>query len=197
MDIRQRTAALVAALAAAGALAAGCSSLPGAGDPSEDSGSAGTGTAGRAGSDVPAGRPAVDATAAPVASGTFDTPLVAGGKVDIAVMDLRARGRLATLTIRITPHLPANHSDQSPTPYELNGNNRPGASLIDPVNLKRYVVVKDSSGSEMQSNELSTDINNNQPAILTYTFAAPPENVKAVDVQFGSWPTFRTIPVKR
>ena len=28
-------------------------------------------------------------------------------------------------------------------------------------------------------------------------FAAPPENVKTVDVQIGSWPTFRDIPVER
>ncbi|GAA3944152.1 hypothetical protein GCM10023085_27700 [Actinomadura viridis] len=187
MNIGHR-AVLAAALAA---LLAGCSALPGAEEESDG------GRGGSGGDAVAAGRPSVDGAAKAVVSGTFDTPLVTGGKVDIAMMGLRARGRLAMLTVRLTPRLPAGFSDQDPSPYRLNGSNSLGTALIDPVNLKRYVVVKDSSGRELQSNDISTQIVNNQPAVLTYTFAAPPENVKAVDVQYGSWPTFRNIPVER
>ncbi|MFC5749511.1 hypothetical protein [Actinomadura rugatobispora] len=188
MDIRHHTAAI----AAVTALLAGCSSLPGGGEPAERSDGAA-----REGTDVPAGRPGVDTTGRPVVGATFDTPIANGAKIDIAVMGLQVRGKLATLTVRLTPHVPADHSDQGPSPYALNGRHAIGASLLDPVNLKRYVVVRDSSGKALQTDDIFTDIRNNQPGLLTYTFAAPPENVKALDVQYGSWPLFRNVPVGR
>jgi hypothetical protein len=192
MGIRRKTAAVTARVALLAGLlvlaAAGCAALPGGDDeaPGVD-----------AAADVPRGRPAVDGGSKPVVSGTFDTPLVAGGRVEIAVLDLKVRGRLATLTVRLTPRLPAGVPSRTTSPFRLNGSNGLGTSLIDPINLKRYVVVKDSGGKELQSHDIFTNIANNQPAALSYTFAAPPENVKAVDVQYGSWPTFRNIPVQR
>ncbi|MFD0540744.1 hypothetical protein ACFQY7_50005 [Actinomadura luteofluorescens] len=38
---------------------------------------------------------------------------------------------------------------------------------------------------------------NGQTTPFYFTFAAPPENVKTVDVQIGTWPTFRDVPVQR
>jgi hypothetical protein len=99
--------------------------------------------------------------------------------------------------MRVTPRLPAGAPDQTPNLYELNGRNGLGASLIDPVNLKRYVVVKDTSGKDLQTDYIMVHTRNNQPSLHTYTFAAPPENVKALDLQYGSWPTFRNVPVER
>jgi hypothetical protein len=57
--------------------------------------------------------------------------------------------------------------------------------------------VLDSSKKELESDDIFTHIANDQTASLSYTYAAPPENVKAVDVQIGSWPMFRNIPVAR
>ncbi|MFI0351625.1 hypothetical protein [Actinomadura sp. 9N407] len=188
MKILHRTAVIVALTG----LLAGCSGLPGGGDGAESDGS-GSGS----GSAVKAGEPGVDSAGKPVVGGTFDTSVAEGAKIEIAVMGLKARGRLATLTMRLTPRLPAAAPDQTPNPYELNGRHGLGTSLIDPVNLKRYVVVKDSSGKELESDDIFVHTRNNQPSNYTYTFAAPPENVKAVDVQYGSWPMFRNIPVER
>jgi hypothetical protein len=81
--------------------------------------------------------------------------------------------------------------------YELNGERGLDPSLIDPVNLKRYVVVKDSGGKELQTDEIFTHMTNEQTSSAYYTFAAPPQSVKAIDVQLGSWPTFRDVPVER
>ncbi|MFB4312811.1 hypothetical protein [Actinomadura sp. 21ATH] len=195
MTIRRRTAGHVAALAALTALLAGCSGDSG-GDSGDGSSNGSSKESGDSGVASGGGRPSVDATGEPVIGGTFDSPLAEGAKVEIAVMGLRVKGNLATLTVRLTPRLPAT-ADQEPSPYELNGRDGLDTALIDPVNLKRYVVVKDSRGSELQTNYITTNTRNNQPSLHTYTFAAPPEKVKSVDVQYGSWPTFRDIPVQR
>lgn len=180
------TAAAVAALLPVGALS-GCSSAGGgSGTPSRGAGALG----------VAAGRPGFDTAEKPVVKATFDSPAAQGAKVDIAVMGLRTKGRLATLGLQMVPHVPGGLPSRL-NPYGLNGNRGLHTSLIDPVNLKRYVVVKDSSGEDLQSDDIFTKMANDQPTHLYYTFAAPPENVKAIDVQIGSWPMFRDIPVER
>ncbi|MEU8801520.1 hypothetical protein [Spirillospora sp. NPDC048819] len=184
------------AIAAAAALLftglTGCSVLEGG----SESASGGERSGGTAGETVEGGEPGFDAAGDPVTKGTFDTPIAPGAKVDIAIMGIKVRGKLAILSTQFTPHIPPGGED-NPNPYNLNGRNGLGTSLIDPVNLKRYVVVKDSSGDELETDDIFTHIANNQTGNFTYTFAAPPENVKVVDVQIGSWPTFRNIPVER
>lgn len=187
------TAVAVAALLLIGGLA-GCSS---SGDGS-DSSSVDRSTSGAEGGglEVPAGKAGFDNTAKPVVKGTFDSPAAPGATVDIAILGLKAKGKLATLHVQMVPHLPEAESRRL-NPYGLNGDRGLDTSLIDPVNLKRYVVVKDSTGRELQTDDVFTRMTNDQPSHLYYTFAAPPENVKAIDVQIGSWPTFRDIPVTR
>ncbi|TDB93304.1 hypothetical protein [Actinomadura sp. 7K534] len=190
MRLSTRLATTAAALLLAAGALTGCSPLGG------ESSSAGARSGGSAGEAVAEGEPGFDNTGEPVTKGTFDSPIAPGAKVDIAIMGLKVRGRLATLLTQFTPRIPPGGED-NPNPYELNGRNGLGTSLIDPVNLKRYVVVKDSGGKELETHDIFTHIANNQTGNFSYTFAAPPENVKAVDVQIGSWPTFRNIPVER
>ncbi|WP_143220927.1 hypothetical protein [Actinomadura sp. CNU-125] len=149
---------------------------------------------GKSAAGKPAGPAAADGTGKPVAQGTFDSPHVEGATVDIAVMGLKAQGRLATLTVRLTPHMPPGERNASL--IRLHGAHV-ATFLIDPVNLKRYVPVKDSSGRVMQPSDLGTRLTHGHATALVYTFAAPPENVPAVNVQVGVWPTFRNIPVER
>lgn len=195
MRLSPRLAAATAAtLIAAGGIT-GCT-VPGIGsDDDRPSGSAGGGPV-TGGQPVQGGAAGFDKADKPVTKGTFDSPISPGAKVDIAIMGLKVGGRLATLTTQMTPRIPPGGED-NPNPYELNGRNGLGTSLIDPVNLKRYVVVKDSRGKELETDDIFTHIANNQTGTFTYTFAAPPENVKTVDVQIGAWPTFRNIPVER
>ncbi|WUH97428.1 hypothetical protein OHR68_28385 [Spirillospora sp. NBC_00431] len=193
MHLSHRVTAVVAAAPLLAGVLGGCSM---GGDDSGSS-SRGNGSGSSSGdADVAAGKASFDNAAKPVVEGTFDSAAAAGTKVDIAIMGLRAKGRLATLNVRFTPRVPAG-GPGSPNPYTLNGQRSLDTSLIDPVNLKRYVVVSDSGGKKLETDDIFTNLTNNQPAPLYYTFAAPPENVKSVDVQIGSWPTFRGIPVER
>jgi hypothetical protein len=190
MRLSHRAAATAAAaLLLAGALA-GCSTSGGG----SDGGSGGSGGSHGA-AQGSLGKVSVDRFDKPVAKATFDSPMAPGAKVDIAVMGLRVKGRLATLTLQWTPHVTGNTN--TPTPYRLNGERGLDASLIDPVNLKRYVVVSDSSSHNLQSDDVLTNLPNEQATLTSHTFAAPPESVKSLDLQLGSWPTFRDVPVER
>ncbi|MGI5326372.1 hypothetical protein [Actinomadura nitritigenes] len=196
MRLSHRPAATAAAaLLLAGALA-GCSNSDGdSGNGSGKSAAAGAGapSSGAAPKETVNGATLDDATK-PLVKGTFDSPLAQGAKVDIAIMGLRVKGALATLTTQMTPHVPGG---QRINAYRLNGEHGLGTSLIDPVNLKRYIVVKDSAGKELQTDDIFINMTNDQATPFYYTFAAPPENVKAIDVQIGSWPTFHDVPVQR
>lgn len=186
-----RTAAVVlAAVLLVGGIS-GCSGLGG----SSDDSSGGGGSGARAANSVGRGTTTVDTADKVVAKGTFDSPMAPGAKVDIAINRLKVDGRLATLTAQFTPHVP--NPPLKPTLYRLNGENGLDPALVDPVNLKRYIVVKDARGHELQTDEISTNLGNEQPTQVHFTFAAPPENVKSVNVQLGTWPTFRAVPVER
>ncbi|MFB4310690.1 hypothetical protein [Actinomadura sp. GTD37] len=186
-------AASAATLLLAGGLT-GCSML--GSDESGSGSSSGSGSAAEGGSNVSLGRAGFDNAAKPVVKGTFASPAGKDATIDIAVMGLRAKGRLATLSVQLTPHIPAPTTDRI-NAYALNGEHGLGTSLIDPVNLKRYVVVKDSGGKELETDDIFTKMTNHQATPFFFTFAAPPENVQAIDVQIGTWPTFRNIPVGR
>ncbi|MEU4822743.1 hypothetical protein OG979_10230 [Actinomadura citrea] len=191
MGLAHRLAAATAtALLLTGGLA-GCS-LPGTGS-SSNSPSSPSGGKKAEGS---VGKASFDNASKPLVKGTFDSPLAQGAKIDIAVMGLKTRGRLATLTMQLTPHVPPGGPTRI-NAYGLNGEHGLGTSLIDPVNLKRYVVVKDTGGKELETDDIFTHMTNDQVTPFYFTFAAPPENVKTVDVQIGTWPTFRDIPVER
>jgi hypothetical protein len=129
-----------------------------------------------------------------IAQATFESPAAQGAKVEIGIVELRVTGQLAQLTLSITPRVPGSGS---PTVYELPGGLDPDVSLIDNVNLKRYVVVKDSAGTPLQPDWIKVHLRNDQPNAETYMFAAPPEGVRTVDVVFGQWPPFRNVPVSR
>lgn len=71
-----------------------------------------------------------------------------------------------------------------------------GISLIDTVNRKRYLVARDSSGRCVCDNSLSgTFVRSVGPTVLSATFAAPPEDVKAVDVVIPRFGTFKNVPI--
>lgn len=126
--------------------------------------------------------------AEPIAKATFDTR---GGSVEVAVLGLEIRGRLAQLSMQITPAADA----LGVTGIILFGRPDMYATLIDPVNLKRYKVVKDSTGKLLGDGNPA--IKPGAPSTLNFTFAAPPQDVTKVDVQYGDFPPFRDIAITR
>ncbi|MQA93215.1 MAG: hypothetical protein GEV11_00750 [Streptosporangiales bacterium] len=133
-----------------------------------------------------------------IGKATFDAPVADGAKVEIAVHQLKVNGKLAELVFSVTPRVPAGGlDDEEVSPYDLNGSHGFDVTLIDPVNLKRYMVVKDSSGQELKPDDVFTKIRNNQQLVMRYTFAAPQAGVDKVDVQINNWGSFRDVPVQR
>lgn len=200
VNIRRGTVLLVALAS----LVSGCSSDDG----DKGSGNSGKTVATQGGQGTVAGAPSPDGipggagaggaapTGSPVVSATVATPKFPGGKVEIAIMGLQVRGKLMVLTIRLTPHLPQGSTEKT-NPYELNDETSLAPELIDTVNLKRYVVVKDNQEKEVKSDDVMLPIHNEQPGMATYSFASPPADVKSLDVHYGIWPTFTNVPVQR
>ena len=180
MEPIRRTALAAAIVAAA---ATGMSGCLGTGEKATASQPAGKGD----------GRAANPAKA--LAKGTFPSEVAPGATVDIALDALKADGRRARLSVTMTPHV--RGSSERLTPNQQNDSSSHNETLIDPVNLKRYVVVKDSAWQDVQNNDVTTNLTNERPNALSYTFAAPPQGVNQVDVQIGLWPTFPRVPVAR
>ncbi|GAB3658276.1 hypothetical protein GCM10027589_18770 [Actinocorallia lasiicapitis] len=116
-----------------------------------------------------------------------------GGDADLVLNGLNARGGLAIADFTLTPVKirPLN----SNTYYWFFNQQKPTASLLDPVNLKRYTVVKDSDGNLLAPDSVALAVG--QPVSLSFTFAAPPQDVTRVDVQLGDMPPFRNVPISR
>jgi hypothetical protein len=117
--------------------------------------------------------------------------------VDLAITGLRVDGELAELSVRYSMHDPEAEPDAAYSLYELNNQQPLYVTMVDPVNLKRYNVVKDSDGQALQTDEVGTDVPLDGSTTAQYTFAAPPADVTEIDVSVGDWPTFRDVPIQR
>lgn len=119
------------------------------------------------------------------------------GTVEIAIRGLKVQGRLLRLTMSFAPKFPSASQDTSISLYDMNGGNSLYVTLVDPINLKRYVVVKDSSGDSLEPPVVYTKAPNGGSLTGTWTFAAPPAGVDKLDVQVGQWPTFNDVKIER
>lgn len=116
--------------------------------------------------------------------------------VDLVVSPLQVRDKLATLSVTFTPRYADAAPDKSISLFEVNGEKSVFVSLVDTVGLRRYVVVKDSAMQTLGSNDL-TSATNGSSAQLSYTFAAPPEELTDIDVQISDFPPFIDVPILR
>jgi hypothetical protein len=134
-----------------------------------------------------------------LAQETVPAPDSKGGTVDIAVVGLAVQGQLATLSVRFTPHFPSEPADASISLYDMSGNalDQDQVSLVDPVGLKRYLVVKDANNVALGADEVLTKAVNNSSVIAHWTFAAPPANVTKIDVDLGPFQPFNDVPISR
>lgn len=160
---------------------------------SPDTGSPDTGSTG-------AGPTATEGETAPTparATATFPAPFAKGATVDVALHGLKRRGRLLDLTFSLTPHAPeGSGAREKLSPYRILGQNSFNVTLIDTVNVKRHVVVKDSEGKTLKPDDVFTTILLDQPGFLTYTFAAPPADVTHMDVHIADWTPFYDVAVE-
>lgn len=141
-----------------------------------------------------------------------DAPASVRPTADLLIRGLTVRGRVATLRFTAVVHgweWRASPTDEAagkrpphpPSLYEINpgaNTDRVAATLVDPVNLRRHTPLRDSEGEELASMTWARGgSGEGRPIDASWMFAAPPADVDAVDVQVGSWPVFREVPVTR
>lgn len=171
-------------------LATGCQFGGAGADDGKDTKSTGSGKAQAVASpQASSGQPPVSKTV------SMSIPGEQGQTFTLGFSSLKVKGPLATLTLVWTPH---GVGTDTISPYEMLGQNTPGSAvtLIDTVNLKRYVIVRDSSDHELQSDYVTSQTGNNQPLAMSYTFAAPQAN-GSVNVVLGDRSIFESVPVTR
>jgi len=190
------------ALVVSAALLAGCSSGGGGATASNSSAPASSSASGGGSSSGPEPSGSASAAGAPPAAvakqqtATIPGPLK--GTIMLGVSPVQVRGKLATVQLTFMPNLPEESADKSFSLFTLNGGNSvPAMTLVDPVNLKRYAVVKDSNGKALEPEVTGVGARSGGSASGTYTFAAPPDGVMSVDVYFSDFPPFRDVQVTR
>jgi hypothetical protein len=129
--------------------------------------------------------------------------------VKLEIIELKRSGATTALTFRLT----ATNSDdsaqvaqtfddgidqkiKSATNQFAGGSTVDGISLIDTKNRKRYLVGRDEDGACVCDTELSSAFaNSDAPLLLSATYAAPPQDVRAVDVVIPHFGTFKDVPI--
>ncbi|SBW29103.1 hypothetical protein FDG2_6442 [Candidatus Protofrankia californiensis] len=172
-------------------LVMGCSSSHDA--PPADGASAASGPAGTAQANRTV---AVDVPAASRTT-SFRAPGSAPGTIDVGFVGLRVDGRLTALTVVWTPKYTNAPRDKEISVFDMFGAHSPAVTLVDSVNLKRYVVVQDSRNIELGASGPRTKTVNNTPVSASYTFAAPPADVRTLDVYADDRLLFDDVPVSR
>ncbi|PSL00185.1 hypothetical protein CLV63_102312 [Murinocardiopsis flavida] len=115
------------------------------------------------------------------------------GKVTWEINEMRRRGKLLQVTMQVTPGTPKSDAVDSPSLYDLFGTF--DIYLVDTKNMRRHTIVTDESGVELAPNRVDTGAPYDKPTTLTYTFAAPEKNVRAMDVYIADFPPILDVPV--
>ena len=142
---------------------------------------------------------AISADAVPegTVTATYPGPAGGGSSVRLQALPIEVRGGLATLTVLWTPTFPLEKAGESISLYDINSNRPVYVALVDPVNLKRHNVVKDSQGKDLSTDEVGTGSVSGSPVASRYTFAAPPTGVTSMDAYVGGFPPMADVPVQR
>lgn len=104
----------------------------------------------------------------------------AGTRIEITELS-RSSGGTVTMKFRLV-----NDSGENASPYELMGNyyHVGAVHLIDASGKKKYLVITDSGGTCVCSNNLTTKLEPGKSINLWARFPAPPAEVKEVSVIF-------------
>jgi hypothetical protein len=137
-------------------------------------------------------------SATPLAQETVKESCSPGATVTIAILGLHVHGQLATLELGFTPHDPNASSDDKISLFDMTCNGTTDVTLVDPVGLKRYVVVADADQDHLEPNPVfGVQAVSGQTATGNWVFAAPPASVTSINVQVANWPTFTNVPIQR
>ncbi|CUU57227.1 hypothetical protein Ga0074812_11163 [Parafrankia irregularis] len=196
----RRTSVVLSGLLLAGLAVTGCSSGSGSGSGAGTEGDRKT-TPAQTGAVADDRSPAVASAqpgGAPGSPAAVRTTRIkgAGGNVDVGFVDLRVDGRLLQLDLLFTPRY-ADDPGTEISLYEMAGRRDASVTLIDTTNLLRYTVVEDSGGVALAPAAGTTRARNNEAVSGTYTFAAPPASVTALDVYLNDQLIVDDAPISR
>jgi len=108
--------------------------------------------------------------------------------ITIKLNGLKVKNKLTMLTLTWT----GTGMNTDPYPYKMLNIDM---TLLDTKNLKRYVKVEDSDGNELGTSRLN--LPNDKPQTTQDTFAAPPPEVKTIDVYENNKLLFSDVPLER
>jgi hypothetical protein len=129
--------------------------------------------------------------------------------VKLQIVELKRSGQTSELTIRLVAtgdtdgaQVAQTFDDGISQNLKSTGDPPPetgtldGISLIDSQNRKRYLAGRDEDGSCACDKDLSNAfVAADAPLVLSATFAAPPADVKAMDVVVPRFGTFKDVPL--
>ena len=118
----------------------------------------------------------------------------------VGVRSLRVEGDVMVLELAVTPDFASVSDSETLSLYDIwrgvAGSFQP--TLLDRENLKRYQVVQGGPGLSFASDNVYTRTVNGQPMRAYAVFAAPEDDIEAIDVVLAdAWPAFTDVPVER
>lgn len=134
-----------------------------------------------------------------------------GEPVTLEIVELRRSGGTAALNIRLSmptgtgdveegPDIEDTFDDGTGELDAAGGNDQnsvDGITLIDAKNAKRHLVGRDANGRCVCDGNLWVEgPTPAAPMTLSATFAAPPADVEAVDVEIPRYGTFKDVPLQ-
>jgi hypothetical protein len=117
--------------------------------------------------------------------------------VTVGIQSLVVDGPVMTLTMVVTPDFSSVSDDEAVSLFDTNEETLFRPTLLDRANLKEYSVITDG-GVAWASADVETRTRNGAPMRVFATFAAPEDDIDAIEVSFRSvWTPFTDVPIQR
>lgn len=132
---------------------------------------------------------------------TVTVPTEPGDSVTVGVRSLRVEGDVTVLELVVTPDFASVSDSESLSLYEIwrGAASQFRPTLLDRVHLKRYKIVDAGPANEVfATDSVYTETVNGQPMRVYAVYAAPEDDIEAIDVVLADpWPAFTDVPVER
>ena len=117
--------------------------------------------------------------------------------VTVGIQSLVVDGPAMTLTMVVTPDFSSVSDDEAVSLFDINEETLFRPTLLDRTNLKEYSVIT-NGGVAWASDNVETRTRNGTPMRVFATFAAPEDDIDAIEVSFRSvWTPFTDVPIQQ
>lgn len=117
--------------------------------------------------------------------------------VTVGIQSLVVDGPAMTLIMVVTPDFASVSDDEAVSLFDINEETLFRPTLLDRANLKEYSVITDG-GVAWASDNVETRTRNGTPMRVFATFAAPEDDIDAIEVSFRSvWTPFTDVPIQQ